>query len=803
MRIAPKSLHDLCLLDTNGEERRVKRSQRHRGRDRASKAVQRKATSKVRKRSRNGDKPHVGYLVIHGVGNQHRHIGSDRSTLRHMGRGIVDPIAKALGESSVTWTETPECRKSSAEWPFGTPAHATVGITGPETQTGTVLIAEAVWADRFPRPPWYLRWLLTLGFVLLSLPAALLLVGPDRRDRSFWAPTETSFRQTFLSSLRDGLRPGAFLVSPDFRHVARMAWRFLTSVVLLAAFTAMFMEHPWWTASCAAVLIVLLSTRLNVADHVITAAARDQEREKLLDFLEERLRWMRAHCDEIVMVAHSQGGFLAHQLMARHGGRNQSKVVRLVGVGSGLKPIWLLQQIKRPLVWAVAWMLPIASLCLAWGTSPLIEPSNSEVSAGMLMQLKAMVPALALPLAAQSTEFSTGTLQDMAESMERVQSGLLLVGDMSWGRWAAIMVSAMLTLVCGLIIKIHIRPASKSLFALPPSKGPKQLRWEEYSSQHDMVGRMLLPTLPQGVEQEATPVLGHPLGDHTKYFDGDGLLGRRLAARLLADLESSRRRNFGARQWAETVARYERALRKQHDRRRCFQGVLMLWVTMGVLTPRIAGGATIVGSVIASWKPLVVATLVLSAVFTWRGRRSHRELVAMLDAELRGEPQQTPPVRIVVPERRTATTMALALGAVFAFLGALGLSLLSRLQPAWNVGSPGAPMLAAIILAILAGAAGSGYRVRRRWVAGAGLLACLPALISNGPLDASAPAWATAPGGPLAAVVLVAASIALIGLMRARMVHLPETPSSLSPVVPGPREVSRNFLTHGADGKPR
>ncbi|WP_097275669.1 hypothetical protein [Streptomyces sp. TLI_55] len=285
-------------------------------------------------------------------------------------------------------------------------------------------MAEAVWADRFRRPSWYLRWLLTVGYALLSLPAVLLLVGPDRRDRSLWEPTGASFKRTFMSSLRDGLRPGAFLISPEFRHVARMSWRFLTLLVLLAACTALFMKHPWWTVGCTAVMIGLLCTRMNVADHVIMAAARDQEREKLLDFLEERLRWMQEHCDKIVIIAHSQGGFLAHQLMARNGGRNQSKVIRLVGVGSGLKPIRLLQQIRRPLVWAVAWMLPLASLCLAWGTSPLFEPSNSEIAAGTLMQFEATMPALAAPLATQSPEFASAMLNSMAESTERVHSGL-------------------------------------------------------------------------------------------------------------------------------------------------------------------------------------------------------------------------------------------------------------------------------------------------------------------------------------------------------------------------------------------
>ncbi|SNX88509.1 hypothetical protein SAMN06272735_8961 [Streptomyces sp. TLI_55] len=366
---------------------------------------------------------------------------------------------------------------------------------------------------------------------------------------------------------------------------------------------------------------------------------------------------------------------------------------------------------------------------------------------------------------------------------------------MPWERWTAIVVSAALTLVCGLIIRFRIRPDADALFVLPPSKGAQQLEWEEYSSQHDMVGRMLFPTLPEGVEQEATPVLGHPLGDHTKYFDGDGLLTRHLAARLLADIESSTPRSLDARRWAETVARYERALRKQHDRRRCLHGVLVLWVAAGCLIPRVARGATLVEAVVDSWQLLATATVLLSALFTWRGRKSHRELVAMLDAELRGEPQPTPPVRIVVPKHRTAATLALAIGAVFAFCGALGLAMLSGLQPAWGVRSPGAPLLASFILAVLATASGSGYRVRRRWVVGAALLACLPALVSSGPPDSTAPAWANAPGGALAAVVLVTAALALASMSKARTVHFPEATSNCSPSVPWQRGTASNAAT--------
>lgn len=765
----------------------MKRSQQQRGRAQAGKARRKEDALEQKARRQGIGGPRVGYLVVHGVGNQHRDIDSERSVLRHMGKTIVDPLAKAHGASSVIWTDTPECRESSTDWPFGAPAHATAHITVPGHRAATVLIAEAVWSDRFRRPSWYLRWLLTVIYLVRSLPAVLLLVGPDRRDRSVWVSTETSAKSALLRSIRNGLWPIGFLTSPDMRHLGRMGWRLLTSLVLLAAFMALLSKHPWVAGGGAAALLALLSTRLNVADHVIMAAVRDKEREKLLDYLEDRLRWMRDRCDKIVVVAHSQGGFLAHQLMARQGGRNQRKVIRLVGVGSGLKPIWILQQARRPSIAAVAWALPFASICLAWGTSPLIEPSNSEVAAGMLMQLTTTTPSLALPLAAQSPDFGTAMMQGMAESLERIQSGILLVGDMPWERWAAIAVSATLTIVCGLIVKFRIAPGAKAPFVLPTSNGAMALEWHEYSSQHDMVGRMLLPTLPPGVEQEATPVLGHPLRDHTKYFDSEGLLARRLTAGLLTDIESATRERFGGRKWMETVARYEHALRKQHDRRRCFQAVLMLWVAFAVLVPRMARGATLVEAVLGGWLPLGLTTLALSTVFTWRGRRSHRGMVALLDAELGGEPPADPPVRIVLPEYRTTTSMSLAIGAVLSFYGALWLQMLSDLQPAWHVRSPGAPLLAAILLAALAAAACSGYRVKRRWAVGAALLAALPALASGGPVSQSAPGWATAPGGPLAAVVLTAVVVAVISLSRARVATFPEAFPGSTLVLPGQR----------------
>lgn len=712
----------------------------------------------------------VGYLLVHGVGNQHRNVGTQQSVLRHMGHGVLAPIIRAYGASAVGWHETAEDRTETPAAPYGQPAHAAARIRIPGRGTDEVLMAEAVWSDRFRRPRWWLRWLTTLSYLARCLPAVLLLVGPDRRDRSILldAPKERRglwavFREAFSLS---------FFLSPEYQQTARIGWRLLTLLVCTSAFAALGLSHPWLALGIGASVVALLCTRLNVTDHVITAATRDEEREQLLNYLENRLRWLEARCDQIVIIAHSQGGYLAHQLLARDGGRNQAKVIRFVGVGSGLKPIWILRQTRHPVVWIVAWLLPVAMVGFTWGAAPFVDPGLSACAAALLQAGTGLMTLLALPLASITPETASSAIEHMLFSLQQTLLSSFAVGHMTAARWAATVGSIGLSFLCGFLLRRYVRPHHKDTLELPVLAEHKMV-WQEISSQHDVVGRMLLPTLPEGVEQDPVPVLGHPLRDHTGYFDRNGILTRRFAWVLLSDLKGSLSRRSVAGVWKEQVSRFETALRKQHDRRRLFHALVTLWVAASVLLPQLARGSNVFQAAMNGWQYLATAMVTLSLLFTRRARASHHRLVMALDAELQGLPEEQPLVKVLPSTHRATPTACLVIAAVFGFYGALGLAIVERNAPQSTVPASGAVLISAAAFAVLAAAVGSGYRVKRRWLVGATALAGLPVVMSSAPSVPGQPVTFTTPGVGVIATVVTAASIAIVSLTRAAPIPLP------------------------------
>ncbi|MFE5738350.1 lipase family protein [Streptomyces celluloflavus] len=690
-----------------------------------------------------------------------------------MGKAIVDPIADAFGSLAVDWQEVDECPEATADNPYGEPAYATVRIRLPHESSAEVTIAEVVWSDRFKRPPCWMRWLLTLGYLIRSLPAVLMLIGPDRRDHAFWLDDPSPKKRPFLSALCSGLNLWRYLASPDFRHFMRVGWRLLTLALLLSALVGLGAEYPWLSVGISLIVFVLLATRINVADHVITAAARDVERNRLLDYLESRLRWLEQRCESVVIIAHSQGGYLAHQLLTRDGGRNQEGVRRFVGVGSGLKPISILGQTRRPAVMVVSWLLPAASLCLTWGILPLT--SDAPMMSRIMKALAGATMLMAMPVAALASERGTMQFNGVVDSLRPHSVDDFLPFDvtgMEGWRWALIGAGVLILLCCVPAVRRITKPAERSFLELPQGSRGK-LDWQEHSSQHDVVGRMLLPVLPEGVEQEATPVLGHPLRDHTLYFAPDSILVRHLAGDLLADLQEATRQNFRAEEWQEKVACYSQALRKQHDRRRMFHGLLTLAVTFVVLIPRLALGASLPGAVLHAWLPLGVAAIILSYLFTRRGHKSLREAVAALDTELRGESSHKPLLAVLPPDRRLVTAVALTLGSFLAATGALWLTYIQQFLPQWQLSHPGAGLIGGVVLVVLAAATASGYRVKRRWALGAAVLTLLPPITSRVPHSPGLPTWAAAPGLASSATVVLLVSVAVIALTRAVPVALP------------------------------
>lgn len=719
----------------------------------------------------------IGCLVVHGVGYQHRKTGTEESVLRRMGRGTLASIAEIHGSSALEWREVPEERTVTNAAPFGIPAHATAKIRHPNGGEGELLVAEAVWSDGLLQPKGFVRRFLNLRHLIPILPLLLLTVGPDQRDRKVLLDEQVGaeqrgFWEIFSASLRD-----PFLWGPENRHLVRLMWRLLTLIVFMAAITAVALFHPLVAAGVLGCVAVLLSVCPNPVQQVITVSTHNEAREITIDLLEDRLKWLEAQCDEVVIIAHSQGGYLAHQLLLRGEGRNQTKVTRFVAVGSGLKPIWTLRHARNKFFVVVLWAVPAGMACMLWGTAPVLAPGLTASAAGLLDLGSSLVYLLAHPFVALTPEVMDMAFGGMSGMWweQVLTSPVFTVAEMTVLHWVATLAGIGLGSLAGVLLVKRVLPNHREELALPTGHGRQEvMEWREYSSVYDMVGRMLLPALPQGVEQEPIPVLGHPVRDHTDYFNPRGMLSRKLAGSFLSDLERSTQQDLGADRWNETIKRYTTTLCEQHDRRRRFHALLMLGVAIVLLTLPIAEGNSLLGAVMGNWVQFAVAMVTLRVVFTWRGRRSHRQVVAALDSELRGTAEPTPLVRVLPLKSRALPSLALVGGALIALCGSAGLAVLGVMNSHVPVPQPGAMLLGAVYLLVLAAAVASGYRIKQEWLLFATLLTASPALLASAPVHSELPLWAVIPGVPAVFWVIASCVVAAFSLRRAVPTSLPE-----------------------------
>ncbi|MFC9089945.1 lipase family protein [Nocardiopsis dassonvillei] len=609
-----------------------------------------------------------------------------------------------------------------------------------------------------------------------------LLVGPDRRDREVLLDHQVGrgnfgFRSVFLFAMRDLFTPG-----PEEQQMYRLGWRLLVLLVWTFAFISLVSVHPLALPVLILFLLAFLLSRYNVIQPVVTVAECDPDRETLLDYLEDRLDWLRGQCDEIVIIAHSQGGYLVHQLLARDGGRNQEKVVRLACIGSGLKPIWILRQTRDWRAALIMWLFPVASLSLTWGLIPILSPGLSAAASSLLVAVASLAVPLTVPIAAMEPMMMISVSQNMSEVWLWLvyTSPFFTVSEMTLARWVAVVLAVGLTCLGAWLMRRSALSHRRDTLELPVTNrcsGP--LVWQEYSSHHDMVGRMLLPTLPKEVEQKAVPVVGHPLNDHTRYFDPQGILVRILAGSLLVDLERTTRRNFGADAWNEQIERYATALREQHDRRRRFHGLLMFGMSLFLVIPSLAEGDNIFRVLMEIWPWFAAVTMSLSFLFTWRSHRSHRQLIDALDSELRGDPEIKYRVRIMPPGKRKWPTLLLLAAALFAFSGSMGMFIIGRLHSHGEALSAGGMLLAAMVLAVLSAAVASGYRIKRRWLVAVMALATssvvvAPVLTASAPTLTGLSGLVFVPGVSVAVAVALVTIGAAVRLTRSTPVPFPE-----------------------------
>ncbi|MFD6889242.1 hypothetical protein [Streptomyces sp. NPDC059957] len=614
------------------------------------------------------------------------------------------------------------------------------------------LFAEALWADKFTelgRPS--LRR--TLTFLLASLPLLFWVVGPDRRDLRVLTSPSRGLQGQVEGSLAQ----------------MRLLWRLLTLAVISTALAfgiLMAARSLLVSALLLSLLALLVRSRRNLLWHVRVAAVDEARTQLLLVHLHRKLAWMERHCDEVVVVAHSQGGYLMHRVLSPTAGQRHPKVRRFIGVGSGLKPISLLKTFDNsgigPGLWALAGLVP----GLLWGFGPWTWQPFGWVSQGLLRGAYLALQTALTPMAflgdARVAELQRETV---AAELHRFFTAMPSM-HLDLAHWVAITVSV--AMACLLTRLNRAALQARPPYPLDLDHHRRRIEWREYSSPHDMVGRMLGPTLPDEVEQPWIAPVGQPLTDHTLYFHRTGILPRRLAADLLGDLGLKAE----ADRWDQAVTWLDDARRRQGTRRRALHGLLIGTFATLLAAPRLFDRPSILLAYLRAWLPLSLLLLGLTVLFSLLAHRSAGRGARRFTASLTGAAPTRRDrwrVRIVPPVPSLLPTVATATGGLVAVYSTVRFFLATRTYGdahVWQGYPLLVPMGAGLLLVACASAAG--YPVRARWYLVIAVLGCLALYAAPAPAAISSP-WELRPEGTLLGTLGVCLFVGLAGSLHARL----------------------------------
>ncbi|MFI6861429.1 hypothetical protein ACIBKZ_16260 [Streptomyces sp. NPDC050421] len=520
-----------------------------------------------------------------------------------------------------------------------------------------------------------------------------------------------------------------------------------------------------------AALTLWARSHRNIVWHVQVAATDEARTQQLLDHLHQKASWMEHHCDKVVVIAHSQGGYLMHRVLASSS-RQHPKVRRFIGVGSGLKPISLLKSFDSPTLRAPVWLATLCVPLLLWGVGPLTWQAFGPESHALLHLISATLHATVMPAALFSDpETMRLWLTGLADAVRQMVTAYTSSLRIDVAHAAAI--------AGGIFIITFARQLAAAAYRAQPSASlsldhhRRNIEWREYTSPHDMVGRMASPEVPEGVDQPWISATGHAVVDHTLYFHRSGVLPRQLAADLLQDV--SQGKHDGLRPavdaWATAVARFDDARRLQAARRRMLHGLLVGLTTGLLLAPSLYQGYSILEVVLSRSVQLIIVLLLLAGLFSWLAHRS--AIASGLDFSRRmsgahdagDKPWR---VRIVPPALRTAPALAAGSGGLLALFGCAWFTKVALEYGDEHVWL-GYPLLLplAIGLPLLACAVAAGYPVRKRWPIILASIALL-ALLSPAARHTVGARWDLRAEVPLTLCIALSTLICLAGVLRAQ-----------------------------------
>lgn len=432
-------------------------------------------------------------LFVHGIGNQ-----AEGSVVADMGGPTAEALERlAKADGWTAWTDHGSTEK--------------VTTLERDGRRWTIRFDEAVWSSAFTRPD---RGALT--WMLARIPALVLVFLFDARDEAGLNNGRTE--KTLSAAVRAlAASPRRYLrgEASELGVLLRMLWRILlaTGAVIIAINTARWLwqvNHLAFLVLAALLLYLALrwvgDAHANVTGCVRMASQEGAAVEQMQGPIIGKLDQVRTDGLPSVVVAHSQGGYLVHRVLTRT--RTDLSPEQFIALGSGLKPISLLRrlQARRTLVemWVavLAWIVGMVALALSIRLDP-VTFAQAVAEATARVSLAPIQPGAALR--------ATDRLADL------VTPGPLLVT----GALGYLIALILLRILVGRGLALQLRPIRE------------QVGWSEWTSVHDVVGRLLLPTLPQGANSAEVELGGNPLLDHTAYYKRYSVVPWLLAERIL------------------------------------------------------------------------------------------------------------------------------------------------------------------------------------------------------------------------------------------------------------------------------
>jgi hypothetical protein len=278
----------------------------------------------------------------------------------------------------------------------------------------------------------------------------------------------------------------------------------------------------------ALLIIVFLYTiilRTNLVGDVRLAAANEEAVKEITRSINEAIDQAFSMASKVIVVGHSQGGYLSLRAIGDRGSA-AGRGLEFIGVGSGLKPIWLLHKFgRKSFLFGTSLLVGFGMVLLS--LMPILVGLVQWESAWFQVWLPSAVKSLIVapdmsgvhPVVGDWRLFMPISLSDpFAPVPDLRQAGLFAVG---------------VTIL--LVIRWRALPHLRRLREVALTRPDVLRRWIEISSSVDSVGRLAFPRL-SGAEIYESAGVGNPLLDHVSYF----LLGSPAAwficARLFPDL---------------------------------------------------------------------------------------------------------------------------------------------------------------------------------------------------------------------------------------------------------------------------